>query len=201
MKYLIVALMWVGFGLTHSLLISIRFSNWVNRTLGRYSAFYRLAYNLVSLILFIVLLSYTKTLDNELIIKFMPPWTIIQQTLLIASGAVMIWAFLSYDYLEFIGIRQIIAFGDKNDLTQPKPITKKGLLGIVRHPMYLATIVFMWSLNSTKADIILHLVLTFYILIGIVLEERKLVKQFGSAYIEYQNEVPALIPFIKKKNL
>ena len=72
------------------------------------------------------------------------------------------------------------------------------LLGIVRHPLYLSTIVFMWSLNSTWADILAHVVLTLYILIGIRLEERKLVIQLGSEYTEYQKDVPSLIPFTKK---
>lgn len=198
MKYLIVVLMWAGYGVIHSLLISSQFSKWAAQVMGRYYAFYRLAYNLFSMILFIVLLYYTNTLDTELVIKFLPPWTILQQVMLISSGFVIVWAFLSYDFLEFIGIRQILEFWEKEDFTYPKTITKKGLLGIVRHPMYLATIVFMWSLNSTWADILVHFVLTIYILIGIRLEERKLVKQLGSAYIEYQKDVPSLIPFTKK---
>lgn len=198
MKYLIVALLWAGYGAIHSLLISSQFSKWVAKVMRKYFAFYRLAYNLLSLILLIVLLNYSKSLGTELVIKFLPPWIILQQVLLIGSGVVIVWAFLSYDFLEFMGIRQILEFWEKEASTHPKTITKKGLLGIVRHPMYLATIVFMWSLNSTWVDILVHFVLTIYILIGIRLEERKLVRQLGSGYIEYQNDVPALIPFTKK---
>ena len=197
MKYLMVALMWAGYGIIHSLLISSQFSTWAAKVMGRYFAFYRLAYNLFSMISFIVLLYYTNTLGTKLVIRFLPPWTILQQVLLIGSGFVMVWAFLSYDCLEFMGIRQILEFWEKEHFTQPKTITKKGLLGIVRHPMYLATIVFMWSLNSTWAGILVHSILTIYIFIGIRLEERKLVKQLGSAYLEYQRDVPSLIPFTK----
>ena len=198
MKYLIIALMWIGYGAIHSLLISLQFSKWADKVVGRYFAFYRLAYNLFSIILFIVLLHYTNTLGSELVIKFLPPWTILQQILLIGSGLVIVWAFLSYDFLEFMGIRQILGLWEKENFTQPKTITKKGLLGIVRHPMYLSTIVFMWSLNSTWVDILAHSVLTIYILIGIRLEERKLINELGSAYIKYQKDVPSLIPFSKK---
>lgn len=198
LNYLIVALMWSGFGVIHSFLISFQFSSWAKHIMGRYFSFFRLIYNLFSITLFVVLLSFTKTLDTELVIKFIPPWMIIQQVLMLASGAVIIWAFLSYDYLEFIGIRQIIDRSKKKDFAHPKTITKKGLLGIVRHPMYSATIIFMWSLDSTRADILTHIVLTIYILVGIIFEERKLVKQHGSAYTKYQEDVPALIPFTKK---
>lgn len=194
--YIIVILMWVGFVCIHSLLIDLRFSDWASRLLGRYSAYYRIFYNLLSILLFMTLQKYTKSLDKRFVIKFVPPLTILQFGLIILSCLIILWAFLSYDPLEFIGIRQIKEIGEKSTL--PKAITEKGLLGIVRHPMYLATIVLMWSLNSTKIDIIVHTILTIYILIGIKLEEKKLVKQFGLSYMIYQNKVPALIPFTKR---
>ena len=199
MKYLIAAAIWTGFGIIHSVLISLRISNWAKRLMGAYFAFYRLGYNLLSLLLFSVALYFTKTLDSELVIKFVPPWTILQQGLLLSSGIVIIWAFLSYDALEFVGIRQIMNIGKNKVIAHPKSITKKGLLGLVRHPMYLATMVFMWSLNSTRVDILTHLALTLYIVIGTRLEEQKLTKEFGLAYTRYQKEVPALVPFIKKR--
>ena len=140
--------------------------------MGQYFAFYRLANNLFSMILLIVLFFYTNTLGTELVIKFSPPWTILQQFLLIGSGFLIVWAFLSYDFLEFMGIRQILEFTEKEVITYPKKITRKGLLGIVRHPMYSSTIVFMWSLNSTWTDILVHIILTIYILIGICVFRR-----------------------------
>ena len=196
LKYLIVILIWAGFAFIHSLLIDQRFSNWAKQVMGRYFSYYRLLYNFLSLTLFISLLKYSKSLDTELVIEFQPPWTILQYFLLIGSAFIILWAFLSYDTLEFIGIRQIKDEGNKGHSSVT--ITNRGLLGVVRHPMYLATIIFMWSLNSTRVDIVVHLILTIYILIGIKLEERKLINQFGSTYIEYQKKVPALIPFAKK---
>ena len=79
MKDLIVVSMWVGFGVIHSILIDLKISNWAKRVMGRYFAFYRLGYNLLFLVLFFVLLYTTKALDSELIIKFVPPWTMLQQ--------------------------------------------------------------------------------------------------------------------------
>lgn len=194
MKYFIIALLWAGYGVLHSFLISTRFSNWANRILGRYFAFYRIVYNVVSLVLLIILFNYTKNVDSTYVIKFMSPWTTLQYGLLLFSAVLILWAFFSYDSLEFIGIRQILNLKKEKNINTQMTITKEGLLGVVRHPMYLATFVFMWSLNSTRADILVHLILSIYILIGIRLEERKLVQQFGSAYLSYKNEVPALIP-------
>lgn len=202
MKYFIVALLWIGYGVLHSFLISIRFSNWANRILGRYFAYYRLAYNVVSLALLIILFIYTKNVDSTYVIEFMSPWTTLQYGLMIFSAALILWAFFSYDSLEFIGFRQILNLGKEKNKIPQMSITKEGLLGVIRHPMYLATLVFMWSLNSTKADILVHVILSIYILIGIRLEEWKLVQQFGSDYLSYRDEVPAIIPiprFLKHK--
>ena len=49
-------------------------------------------------------------------------------------------------------------------------------------------------------DIVINTVLTVYVIIGTKLEEKKLVLEFGDAYIKYQREVPMLIPFTKAKS-
>ncbi|MEI7463478.1 MAG: protein-S-isoprenylcysteine methyltransferase, partial [Candidatus Taylorbacteria bacterium] len=64
---------------------------------------------------------------------------------------------------------------------------------------YFALIVYLWSQTHKMADIVVNIVLTVYIIIGTVLEEKKLVLEFGETYIKYQKEVPMLIPFTKAK--
>jgi protein-S-isoprenylcysteine O-methyltransferase Ste14 len=44
-------------------------------------------------------------------------------------------------------------------------------------------------------DLVINTLLTLYVIIGTWLEERKLVLEFGEAYLQYQKEVPMLIPF------
>jgi methanethiol S-methyltransferase len=77
-------------------------------------------------------------------------------------------------------------------------IKKNGLLGIIRHPMYLCLIIYLWCQTFRLIDIILNLVLTVYVIIGTILEEKKLVLEFGDYYVKYQQEIPMLIPFTKK---
>ena len=48
-------------------------------------------------------------------------------------------------------------------------------------------------------DIVVNMVLTAYIIVGTILEEKKLVLEFGDTYIKYQKEVPMLIPFTKSR--
>jgi protein-S-isoprenylcysteine O-methyltransferase Ste14 len=110
------------------------------------------------------------------------------------------WAFFfNYDSLSFFGIRQALNFGKMEKRNPSEEIKKNGLLGIVRHPMYLALIIILWCQIFTISDIIVNTILTIYILIATRLEEKKLVLEFGDTYVKYQQEVPMFIPFSRTK--
>jgi methanethiol S-methyltransferase len=47
--------------------------------------------------------------------------------------------------------------------------------------------------------LIANSIITVYTLIGIGLEEKKLVNEFGESYSNYQASVPKLIPFLKPR--
>ena len=200
MKYLLITLMWAGYCLLHSFLISIRFTNLMARLLKNYYAFYRIFFVSFSIVLLIPLISYTAQLDNEVIITYGLPLNIIRYVLISGSLLMFFWAFFfDYDSLSFFGIRQILNFGKIKKANPSEEIKKNGLLGIIRHPMYLALIIYLWCQTFRMSDIIVNIVLTIYIIIGTKLEEKKLVLEFGDAYIKYQQEVPMLIPSIKMK--
>ena len=196
MKYLLTTLLWTAYITLHSFLISVRFTNLLSRILKKYYAFYRLFYVVISFVLLIPIINYTSQLDDKIIISYEPPLSIIRYILISGSLLLFFWAFFfNYDSLSFFGIRQILNFGKENRTNKSEGIKRNGLLGIIRHPMYLALIVYLWCQTFRIVDIIVNMLLTIYIIIGTILEERKLVLEFGEDYIKYQNEVPMLIPF------
>lgn len=198
MKYLLVALMWTGYCSLHSYLISIRFTNRMMGLLKNFYAFYRLFYVLISVILLFPIINITAELDNDIIITYTLPWSIVRYALILCSLLIFLKAFIfDYDTLSFFGIRQILNFRGKKINNPGEGIKKSGLLGIIRHPMYFALIIFLWCQTFRLSDIVANIVLTAYIIIGTKLEERKLVLEFGDSYIQYQKEVPMLIPFTK----
>jgi protein-S-isoprenylcysteine O-methyltransferase Ste14 len=93
----------------------------------------------------------------------------------------------------------MLNFGKMKKINPSKEIRRNGLLGIMRHPMYFALILYLWCQTFRIMDIIINMVLTMYVIIGTRLEEKKLVLEFGDTYIKYQQEVPMLIPFTKAK--
>ena len=198
MNYLLLAIMWTGYCALHSYMISIGFTNLMNRLLKKYYAFYRLFYVLVSVFALIPIFKYTE-LDNYEIIVYGQYLNIFRYVIISGSLLMFFWAFfIDHDSLHFFGVRQIIKLG-KNKETKPSGgIKKSGFLGIVRHPMYFAVTIYLLCRIHTPADLIMSLVLIGYIVIGTILEEKKLVLEFGDEYINYQKEVPMLIPFTKR---
>jgi protein-S-isoprenylcysteine O-methyltransferase Ste14 len=197
MNYLFVVLLWIGYCALHSFLISIRFTNFMNRILKRYYAFFRLFYIMISIALLVPLIQYTGQVETATVFTNAYPFSLVRQILSTGSLLLFFWAFFfDYDSLSFFGIRQIMNFG-KTASPSPTGLKRRGLLGITRHPMYLALIIYLWCQTFRVMDIVINTILTLYVIIGTVLEERKLLLEFGDSYKQYQREVPMLIPFTK----
>ncbi len=200
MEYVFTASLWIGYCVLHSYLISIGFTKRMMRLLGNYYAFYRLSYVLISVVLLIPLIQYTGQADTRIIITYEYPLSIVRYALVAGSVTMFFYAFFfSYDALSFLGIRQILNRKKAKGIAASTDIRKDGLLGIIRHPMYLALLVFLWCDTFRLMDVIINTVLTTYVVIGTKLEERKLVLEYGDTYIKYQREVPMLIPFTKAR--
>jgi protein-S-isoprenylcysteine O-methyltransferase Ste14 len=152
---------------------------------------YRLGYNVFSVVsLGACLYLYWQTTKS--FIFFQSLWLImIGISLLVAGISLLVLALKGYDTGAFIGISV-----EKEGET----LKTDGWNGIVRHPIYLAVFLIIWGLFlAVPMDIFLGMALitTGYIYVGIWLEERKLKRQFGVLYEEYQRKVPMLLPAIK----
>ncbi len=76
------------------------------------------------------------------------------------------------------------------------PFAILGPYRLVRHPLYLFTLVVIWAAPELSADrLLLDVLLTVWMVVGAILEERDLVADFGEEYREYQRRVPMLIPW------
>jgi len=200
MEYIVTPSLWIGYCALHSYLISIGFTNLMRRTFRSYYAFYRLFYVMISLILLVPVIKYTGQVDTKVIITYGYSLSIIRYACIAGSLAIFFHAFFfSYSSLSFIGIRQILNFKKTPDKDSSIDITQNGLLGIIRHPMYFATLVLLWCGTCRVMDIIINAILTIYVIIGTMLEERKLVLEYGDKYVKYQQAVPMLIPFTKRR--
>lgn len=201
MGYLFIASLWIAYVLLHSFLVSTSFTNLLNRLLKNYYAFYRIFFVAFSLALLIPLIRYTDQFDSNIIITYSPALNAVRYVLLLGALSMFFWAFfIDYDSLSFFGIRQILNFGKEKKINPTEDLKRTGLLGVVRHPMYFALIIALWCDTFTMAGIMVNTILTAYVIMGTILEERKLVLEFGDTYVKYQQEVPMLIPFTKRRS-
>ncbi len=104
----------------------------------------------------------------------------------------------NYNMKQFLGISQLKQNNPSGGIGQSGSFKQTGILRYTRHPWYLATILILWAVGLNglvMSKLIMNSVLTLYVIIGAILEEKKLVLEFGNVYREYQKKVPMLIPY------
>lgn len=197
MSYLLLALLWIIWGAIHSGMCSITATEFFKRWLGTLHRFYRLLFNLVAIATIIPVVLYAHSIEGDVLLRWEGVLSVFQALLLTLAGLVWLAGARHYDMLQFVGFRQVMTGVSRGVLSQTGEFDTTGILGVIRHPWYLATLLFVWAHNRsmTKAVLITNVVLTVYLAVGIVLEERKLLLEFGEEYRKYQARVSALVPF------
>jgi protein-S-isoprenylcysteine O-methyltransferase Ste14 len=102
------------------------------------------------------------------------------------------WTCLSLDPAGFFGLRQARGRGAEAGGV----LQVAGPYRFVRHPLMAGTLVFLWAQPNMPPTLALFGAgMSLYVLVGIWLEERDLVRQLGAAYRNYRQQVPALVPW------
>ena len=101
----------------------------------------------------------------------------------------------NYDARQFLGIKQIREGISNKALTDTGELDTSGVLGIMRHPWYLAAILFIWARQLDASAILVNIILTAYLIVGTYLEEKKLVGEYGEKYLAYQKRVSMIVPY------
>ncbi len=100
-------------------------------------------------------------------------------------------AFWETKPLDFLGLEQLRP-GQKSD---PDSLRITGMYCRMRHPLYTFGILFIWMTPTmTVNGLVIFFFTTLYLYIGSIHEESRLVTEFGTAYEDYQQHVPRLIP-------
>lgn len=198
-SYLIPTLIFLLFCTTHSLFASVRFKRWTFGHIPGLSAYYRLLYNSISVILLIIW--FISLPQHNVLYRF-------DGVLLYGMAAIQlsflylgIRSLLSHNGMEFFGIKQFLNKWQKNrnpgylDEIEKGELVRKGFYRYMRHPMYTFVMgVLVFSPVMTNNLFYTIVIVGLYFWIGTYFEEKNLVKRFGEEYKKYQQDVPKFIP-------
>ncbi|MGZ5286420.1 MAG: methyltransferase family protein [Flavisolibacter sp.] len=192
--HLLLALMWILYGVVHSVLAHPGVKIRLQKLLGKSFRYYRIFYVVFAFVTLAGVLLFQITIAPVLLFKATLP-VMILGGMVTASGLLLMLVCIRKYFMSLSGLRSLFFAKDSHELI----IT--GVHRYIRHPLYLGTFIFIWGILLILPHLsllVMNLVVTIYTLIGIKLEEDKLVEEFGQAYIEYRKKVPALLPRLKR---
>jgi methanethiol S-methyltransferase len=193
-EHILLAALWITYGVLHSLLADTRVKDWLSGRLGSLSMHYRLFYSLFAFITFIAILVYQVSMVSPLVYSGFLFLKIIGSLITLAGLGIMLICIRKY-FMSISGYRSLVE-PEKDGAG----LMVTGIHRYVRHPLYLGTFIFIWGLWVVipyLSLLISNIVITTYTLIGINLEEKKLEQLFGDSYRTYKQKVPRLLPFRK----
>ncbi len=186
-SYLIIGIFWVVYLGLHSLFATDTIKTWFKRRVPWVYKYYRLYYSFFSVFGMLLFTVYISLIESHPI--WSNPTTTKYVGMVVAAWGVIIikQSFKAYSLKEFLGL----------DEEQHEQLEIRGIQSKVRHPLYSGTILVIIGLflYSPTYEILISMTVIFaYLVVGIRLEERKLIRTFGEAYLDYRNKVPMLIP-------
>ncbi len=186
------------YGFVHSLLATLaakaRARQWFGPGADRW---YRLAYNAFGILTFLPILALTATYPGERIYVIPTPWSYVTLVGQLLALLALVIGLLQTGIYSFLGFEQML----KPSPTSTSQLVTVGLYRWVRHPLYSAGLVFIWLTPiMTSSLLALNIGLTVYLVLGAFYEERKLVREFGPAYTNYQQSTPMLIPGLRRRS-
>lgn len=195
---LIIVFLFLLFGVSHTILASNKLKENLVNVIGDKIAFYRLFYNISSLIILVALYEIAPK-PNVIIYDLQYPLDIIVFSLQVISIIGFFWASKGIGIMEFLGINQIFRYFDKsyntNDLDEKSFLKLDGAYKYSRHPIYLFSILFLgFRPTMDLFYLVMFISITLYFYIGSFYEEKKLVEKYGVEYKEYQKKVPRIFP-------
>jgi len=195
LEYIYLALFWIFWCALHSLLISRVVVSRLKERYGDRYRFYRVFFNLVSVATLIPVLIYSNSLRGDPLFSWSGAWRPVQLFLAMGALALFYAGGKHYDLWQFLGVRQVTENESRKGLTETGGMDTSGILGVIRHPWYTAAILIIWARPLDIPVLVTNAVLTSYLFVGTVLEERKLVAEFGDEYRKYQERVPMFFPW------
>lgn len=116
------------------------------------------------------------------------------------------WSYLllatfAIDHFELFGVKQVWRNLYSKDTPSP-PFVSRLMYRFDRHPIMTGVLIGVWATPSMQLD---HLVLaigsTAYVILGVMIEERDLIRLHGETYLDYRKSVGTIVPQIGSRSV
>jgi protein-S-isoprenylcysteine O-methyltransferase Ste14 len=194
MRYMLLVILWTAWCALHSAMISLPVTDWLRRRFPDRFRYYRIFYNLFAVVSLLPVLFYSYYSRGAPLVAWHGLGWIVPMVLWAAALFLFAAGGLRYDFLQFIGLRQIKNESACSVLTEDCSLDTGGVLSMVRHPWYTGGMLVVWARPLDAAAIWTNLVICGYFVVGAILEERKLKVHFGWQYEAYQRRVSMFLP-------
>jgi protein-S-isoprenylcysteine O-methyltransferase Ste14 len=118
-------------------------------------------------------------------------------TLQMTGWAIVLASSFLINHFDLFGLRQVYLHA-KGEPYRPLNFRTVGFYKYCRHPLMFGFLIAFWVTPvMTVGHLVFALTTTSYILLGIQIEERDLVRTHPERYQAYREQVPMLIPYRK----
>lgn len=187
-----IGLYFICWALLHSMLASLRIKRRAARLFGEGARkWYRLGFVITAVLTLIPLIILLLRLPDTRLYGVSSPWRWLMLAGQLAALTLMAWTIRSTDPLDFIGVKHIAGRQPRYRTT----LTTHGLYRYTRHPMYFTSMLLMWLTPVMSLNLLtLFALMSLYFVLGSYHEEKLMIGQFGTAYLEYRKKVPRIFP-------
>lgn len=117
-----------------------------------------------------------------------------------AGWLILLTASFAICHFDLFGLRQVWTYFRGRSYRAPE-FRLRGHYRWVRHPLMVGWLLGFWATPTmTVGHLMFALLNSAYILVGVLCEERTLIAEHGEDYRAYKRNVPALIPFLKRRS-
>ena len=123
-----------------------------------------------------------------------PTWARLVWAVAILAWLTSLLAIRNLDYLRLFGLRRSWQ-ALRGRETANETLVQTGVHGMVRNPMYLGFLVGIWATPEMSFGHLLFAVASsVYVVVGVRMEERSLLRQYGAEFQRYRERVGRFFP-------
>jgi methanethiol S-methyltransferase len=180
------------FGIQHTIMAGQAFKNWWSRVFPK--PIERVSFTLVTGLLVLAILWLWQPLPQVMWAVESPILTIALYSLGALGWTYLFLASFAIDHFELFGLRQVWRNLRGKEADNPN-FKMRWMYAFDRHPIMSGVLIGMWCVPIMHlSNLVMAAAFTFYIFVGVSIEELRLYKKHGQSYKDYRASVRSLVP-------